>query len=226
MTLARPTITILLMILMPQWQSNFSPIRVNVFKEGHCCRAGALSSGQHWHLLAGPGISDILQTVEAEMVFGIKSQINKRSHTTLYPERLISLTHSQVSSKYIPSSNQFWDCVLSVQSHSGHASTSPANHHSGYSWNPEISPALGGHSISTQNLKEEENWCLSDPCMYTNNSQQTSGIANRLRVSGMNIGWWKLRLFTWNLTIEPRLQLGTKKSVWECLNGLSVVSWL
>ena len=43
MTFARPTITILLMILMPPWQSNFSPVRGSVFKEGRCCRPGALT---------------------------------------------------------------------------------------------------------------------------------------------------------------------------------------
>ena len=143
-----------------------------------------------------------------EMVFGIKSQINKPSHT----ERLISLTHSWVSSKYSNSNNQFWDCVLSVQSR-----TSPTNHHSLYSWNSE--------SLDTTHSqhKTSRNCVLSKPC-------KSHGFkTDFMRL--VSSEYWMVEVETFYL--EPnnwaRVQLGTEQvslKVWMVHRGHSFFQML
>ena len=111
----RRSIAILLMILM--LQSNFCPSRGYLVRVAAVDQASltakavtSIGSTRHfWHSSNCPS---------AEMVFGIKSQINKPSHTE---QRLLSGSPTPGSRLNIQN-NQFWDCVLCVQSR-----TSPTN---------------------------------------------------------------------------------------------------
>ena len=149
------------------------------------------------------------------MVFGIKSQINKRSHTTL-SVRVLSPSPTPGPSKC----SELTSSVYSVYSQD---ITSPANHQTiTLAIHEAPSPeSLDTHSRHKTSKKQTICFLSDPPCI----SQQSSWIAIRLRVPGMNIECWKLRLFTWTLTIELGSNQGPR-SQFECLNGLSVVTSL
>ena len=199
-TFSRPSITILLMILLPPWQSKFCP-RLCI-KQGHCCRPRTLpltsigSTRHFWHSSNCWGRDGIWDKV---------TNLQTVSHNTSVCASY--LAHPLPVPLSVQSANQF--CVLSVQP--GHHITSQPS--------PSLfmkprAPSPWTLIPDTKLQRNRQFVFLSDPC----NSQQTS--PSRLRSGYECLGWilnggsWDFLPGLWQLSPGPIRDQEVSLNVW------------